>query len=115
MIDKYLKGKNTFIASIDGKLCNRLDFFLEEIGRVFNFPDYYGKNMNALNDCLNDLEWLQKENYILIINNFEFFFKENEDDKFYILKFLKDVSKEWRNVSIDDGYRKKSDFILIFN
>lgn len=29
---------------------------VEEIGRQLGFPSYYGKNLDALNDCLSDLE-----------------------------------------------------------
>jgi hypothetical protein len=30
--------------------------FHEEFARVFGFPDFYGKNMNAWMDCLSDLD-----------------------------------------------------------
>lgn len=29
--------------------------FLVEVGRVLRFPDHYGRNLDALNDCLRDV------------------------------------------------------------
>jgi hypothetical protein len=30
---------------------------LAEFAKQFSFPGYFGYNWNALNDCLNDLDW----------------------------------------------------------
>ena len=80
-----------YIAVIDGFDCRTLKSFLKEIGRAFNFPPYYGQNLNALNDCLNDLEWLDKPNYILIIKNSkEFLRKDPEEMWSHIFHFWKE-------------------------
>ena len=42
---------------LDGRcLANKQDL-LFEIGRALNFPDYYGANWDALEECLLDLSW----------------------------------------------------------
>jgi RNAse (barnase) inhibitor barstar len=103
-----------YIAVIDGSECRTLKAFLEKIGKAFKFPSYYGKNLNALAECLNDLEWLDKPNYILIIKNSkEFLMNESEETRTHIFSFLERVSKEWANVPNYEGeeiYRKKADF-----
>jgi hypothetical protein len=33
----------------------------------FGFPDYFGRNWNALHDCLVDLDWLPPNGYVLVI------------------------------------------------
>jgi len=103
-----------YIAVLDGSDCKTLKSFLNNIGKAFKFPSYYGKNLNALNDCLNDLEWLDKPNYILIIKNSkEFLSKESEETRNHIFSFLERVSKQWANVPNYEGeeiYRKKADF-----
>lgn len=115
MIDKYLERKDYFIAAIDGIQCKTIESFLIEIGRAFSFPDYYGKNVNALNDCINDLDWIPKNNYILIINNADSFISGNNEDRQDMIDFLNEVSEEWSNVPLEDEYRKKSDFRIIYN
>lgn len=42
---------------IDGKRALSLDLFYDEITRQFDFPDYFGRNLDALYDVLStDLE-----------------------------------------------------------
>jgi RNAse (barnase) inhibitor barstar len=103
-----------FIAILDGSDCKTLKSFLKRIGKAFKFPSYYGENLNALNECLNDLEWLDKPNYILIIKNSkELLCKESEEMRNHISSFLEEVSTQWANVPNYEGeeiYRKKADF-----
>lgn len=118
MIDRYLENKDSFITAIDGNQCNTIESFLEEIGRAFSFPDYYGQNVNALNDCINDLDWIPKDNYILIINNFESLISDNKKDREDMIDFLGEISEQWKNVPNYDGEdesRKKADFKIIYN
>lgn len=58
-----------YVAVLDGSHCRTMKSFLKGIGEVFKFPSYYGPNLNALNDCLNDLEWLNKPNYVFFITH----------------------------------------------
>jgi RNAse (barnase) inhibitor barstar len=103
-----------YIAVIDGSANKTLKSFIKQIGKAFNFPSYYGGNLNALNECLNDLEWINKPNYLLVIKNSkEFLSKESEEIRSHIYSFLDRVSKQWANVPNYDGedqYRKKADF-----
>jgi RNAse (barnase) inhibitor barstar len=118
MIDTYLKNKNTFITAIDGNQCKTVKLFVKEIGRAFSFPDYYGENLDALNDCINDLDWIPKDNYVLIINNFESFIIDNGKDKEDIVNLFNEVSEQWRLGSKAEGQdetRKSSIFKVIYN
>ena len=38
---------------LDGKLIKKEGH--DYLKRIFNFPDYYGKNLDALYDCLTDI------------------------------------------------------------
>lgn len=40
-----------------------------EIAASLQFPDYFGENWNALDECLTDLEWLPGDAYLLVISN----------------------------------------------
>ncbi|RVX45855.1 barstar (barnase inhibitor) [Nonomuraea polychroma] len=41
-------------AVIDGRACRTRAAFFEEVARVLHFPDYFGRNWDALTDCLRD-------------------------------------------------------------
>jgi len=48
--------------------------FLGHVARALEFPDWFGGNWDALNDCLTDLDWLSIETgYVLILENSEHF------------------------------------------
>lgn len=40
---------------VDGWLAESKAEFLDAVGVALDFPDYYGRNFDALNDCLRDL------------------------------------------------------------
>lgn len=39
---------------------------LGAIGRVLRFPGYYGRNLDALEECLSDLSWLPQGEVVLV-------------------------------------------------
>lgn len=53
-----------FIAHIDGKKAITLRQFYEEIADLLEIADF-GFNLDALNDSLNDLQWLEDERIVL--------------------------------------------------
>jgi hypothetical protein len=48
-----------------------IDAVLARIGEVLHFPDWYGANFDALNDCLADPEGLPGKGHILTIDGCE--------------------------------------------
>lgn len=48
-----------------------IDAILARIGEVLHFPDWYGANFDALNDCLTDPEYLPGKGHILTIDGCE--------------------------------------------
>ena len=114
----YSEVKTFYIGCIDGKECMDIESFLDSIGKAFKFPDYYGQNLNALWECLNDLDWLNENNYILRVVNYSELLIKNINIRESILESLKSVNREWRNVPNFDGeqeYRKKSDFFIVLD
>lgn len=41
---------------------------LDKLGHCLQFPDWYGGNLDALNDCLTDLSWRDTPETILLIS-----------------------------------------------
>lgn len=42
---------------LDARICPDRDSILEAMGEALHFPDYYGMNWDALEECLFDLSW----------------------------------------------------------
>ena len=58
------------VAVLDGEAAGSRAGFFTEIARELAFPDYFGKNWDAVYDCLTDLNWLPAEGYVLIFDGF---------------------------------------------
>ena len=103
--------ENSFVCSINGFRCITKNEALAEIGRAFNFPEYYGENLDALYDCLTDLSWLRYSKVFFVINNQEDFLKsETPETRTDFLDLLNDVKDEWKNNDESDT----KDFTLLY-
>ena len=45
------------VLRLDARRCPDKDDLLEALGEALSFPDYYGINWDALEECLFDLSW----------------------------------------------------------
>lgn len=66
-----LKFKNTFIARLNGEHAKTSKELYKQLSKALELPDYFGNNLDALYDCMMDLEWITQDNIVLIIENFE--------------------------------------------
>ncbi|WP_407636660.1 barstar family protein [Kurthia huakuii] len=66
-----------------------------EFAEKFSFPNYFGKNWAAFNECLNDLEWLEADEYVLIITNFEHLLAKKPNERDIFLEILKSTMYQW--------------------
>jgi len=73
-----------------------LEGLYQEFCAVFMFPDYFGHNFNALDECIIDLEWLPADAYLLIIKNSEYLLnKESDEVLMSFLSILDRAGNEW--------------------
>jgi RNAse (barnase) inhibitor barstar len=59
----------SYTATISGDLIKNKQDILETFKQIFRFPDYFGYNWDALEECINDLNWLNSKAYLLILIN----------------------------------------------
>jgi len=52
---------------LDGESMQTSNKFYDELACKLLLPNYFGRNLNALDECLCDLEWLQPAGFILLI------------------------------------------------
>ncbi|MBI1785573.1 barstar family protein [Candidatus Sumerlaeota bacterium] len=63
---------------------------LKELGAGLRFPDYYGQNLDALNDCLSDLEIPNNGGCAIVLLHYDKFAKVNRAVAQAILDILAD-------------------------
>src|SRR5262249_21868603 len=55
--------------------------FLERVANALGFPEWFGGNWDALNDCLTNLDWLStKTGYVLVFEKSERFFSRHKQE-----------------------------------
>jgi RNAse (barnase) inhibitor barstar len=54
--------------TIDFSESGNLAAALKTLGDGLGFPDWYGANLDALNDCLTDFSWNEAPGYVLILS-----------------------------------------------
>jgi hypothetical protein len=55
----WLAGAGYDVVTLHAGGWSSEDALHEDIASALNFPDYYGENLNALNDCLGDVAWYE--------------------------------------------------------
>jgi RNAse (barnase) inhibitor barstar len=104
VLDTFVSKKYA-IFSVDGTGLNSKEELLSRLSQAMKFPSYFGSNWDALEECLNDLEWLPAKGYVIQFKNADNFIKRYTSDFEVFTQIIESVSSSWK--------RKKADFILV--
>jgi hypothetical protein len=105
---------DSFIAHIDGSKTLTLRQFYEAMAELLEIPDF-GFNLDALNDSLNDLQWLEDERIVLYLTNTnDLVSKERDPAKMTsLLNILDATAEDWKWVDEDEDLDRK-EIIIVF-
>lgn len=95
--------KDTFLAIIDGNRIDNLCELFEAFVEAFKFPDYFGKNWAAFDECINDLDWLNVSSYILVLKDIDIKFNDEQNIN-TLLRILCNSANEWSMGRNYDSY-----------
>lgn len=88
---KDLVEPGDFVAILPRGLDTK-DKLLNALAETLQFPDYFGFNWDALNDCLKDFHWLGQRRILLIHEDPTLLTRE---DLAVYIDILEDVAKLW--------------------
>jgi RNAse (barnase) inhibitor barstar len=91
-------------ANAAGCLVQRVDLagatnkgeMLGAIGAALGFPEWFGHNLDALNDCLLDMGWRPAEGYVIILDHCDGIRASAEADFVALLNVFQSAADEWR-------------------
>lgn len=69
--------------------------FLQAVAKALTFPDYFGNNWDALEDCLTDLDWLTDDRLILLYEQPETFAQHAPSEWLVALDILRSTVDYW--------------------
>jgi hypothetical protein len=103
-----------FIANVDGKHALTLRQFYEEMADLLEIPNF-SFTLEALNDALNDLQWLEDKRVVLYFTNTnELISKERDPAKLgSVLNILDATAEDWKWVDEDETLDKK-EIVVVF-
>lgn len=103
---------NTAVA--DGEKCRDLKTFVGLLAEKFSFPDYFSDNLDSLEEILNDMSWLEDNNFAIMISNYADFLKsEKPSRKAALLNLFAETASQWQHVPNypgEEAYRDRADF-----
>lgn len=62
-------GLRFSVLPVDLRGCADAHAALLGIAETLRFPEWFGENLDALSDCLNDLSWLSAEGYVVVLEH----------------------------------------------
>lgn len=82
-----VRGSGVFLARIAFADKEKL---LENIARALDFPDWFGGNWDALEDCLTDLSWRDAAGYVLLFEG-----AKPGDELGVLIDVLRTAAEHW--------------------
>jgi RNAse (barnase) inhibitor barstar len=84
------------VAVLDGTAGGTRAGFFQELAVALHFPDYFGRNWDAVYDCLTDLSWLPADGYVLVLDGFEQLATNEPGQWEILLKVLRESCAFWQ-------------------
>lgn len=88
-------SKKITAKMIRGQNCVTTDKLFDEFSAAFQFPYYFGENWDAFDECINDLEWMRSDAYVVCISNSEKLLTLPGNDFELFVNILDSAAKEW--------------------
>ena len=78
----------------DGRAITDKESFLRMAAAAMNFPDYFGRNWDAFEECITDLEWIEKRPRVLIYDHVSTFLEQSQKEWGIASGILADAAEE---------------------
>jgi len=114
-LDRIVTAPNGFaIKTIHGTKCRTTGGLFAEFAHALSFPEYFGHNWDALEECLADLEWLPAKGYVLLLTEAEQVLRQEEEEYATLLEVLSDAGEAWASGQAGMGERPATPFHVLF-
>lgn len=83
------------VIDCDLASCTDKADFLDRVAAALHFPAWFGRNWDALADCLGDMGWLPAEGYVIVLANADRFRAAAEADFDTALEIFGEALLDW--------------------
>ena len=87
-------GWRTF--HVDGKKVKDKASFLSACAKAMEFPDYFGGNWDAFEECINELSWAEAKGYLVVLENMGKFVEAAPSDWKTACEIFTSAAANWK-------------------
>lgn len=87
-------GYQTFRVDL-GRAADK-DALLAAIARALKFPEWFGRNFDALADCLGDMSWAPADGYLVMLEHCDGIHGQAEPEFVATLQLFQQAAEDWR-------------------
>lgn len=95
-LTKLSKAHNMAFFHLEGKKIEKKEQFLNHAAVAMHFPEYFGDNWDAFEDCITDFEWIEAEGYVIYFDHTEAFAQHHESQLETVTELFQDAVTYWK-------------------
>jgi RNAse (barnase) inhibitor barstar len=92
--EPYYAENNVRYVFLDGNSCTKIGECYKTLQQQLSIPDYFGYNLDALEEVLGDLDWIEEEKIRIILLNSNELLNDNKEEKIEFLDILNSCKNE---------------------
>ena len=95
-LEEAARQVHSRFVPVDASQANTKAQVLGLLGRTLEFPSWFGRNWDALEDCLTDVTWIGSHGVVIPISGFGAYAKADPDGFSILLDIFKTSAEYWR-------------------
>jgi RNAse (barnase) inhibitor barstar len=99
-LSDWIVQRDLKLAELDGSCITSKGELLDAVARSLRFPDYFGRNWDALDECLRDLEWLPASGYVILLTDADRFWQNDPGAFIVFLSVVARARDEWAKENV---------------
>lgn len=99
-LEEAALGLDFAVAVIDCAGRSDKDEILDRFAQALRFPDWFGANWDALEDCLGDLSWWPAKGYVLVLDHIAAWRGAEPEAFAILLEILNDAAAGWAEADV---------------
>ncbi len=92
--ESYFAENNIRYVFIDGNTCKKIEQCYKTLQQQLSIPDYFGHNLDALEEVLADLDWIEESTVKIILLNSDALLSEDKEKKSIFFDILNSCKNE---------------------
>lgn len=109
------QSNDILIIEIECSNCKDKQSLMIEMFNKLNFPSYFSYNWDSLDECLNDLEWIEYESLIIVLKDTEYLLVNETYNLVYFYDIISESLNEWNEGKNFDRDKTLSRIYYVFS